>query len=69
MSQQSVIFAVVWVDFGIPMHLTCGNAADAIGKAADMHTRAMASGFELQHLRAVELDANDNLKTLWSVSA
>ena len=69
MSQQSVIFAVVWVDFGIPMHLPCGNAADAIDKAADMHARATASGFELQHLRAVELDANDNLKTLWSASA
>ena len=69
MSQQSVIFAVVWVDFGIPLHLPCDNAAEAICKAAGMHTRATASGFELQHLRAVELDANDNLKTLWSASA
>ena len=69
MTQQSVIFAVVWADFGIPMHLTCGNAADAICKAVDMHTRATASGVEVRHLRAVELDANDNLKTLWSASA
>ena len=69
MSQQSVIFAVVWVDFGIPLHLPCDNAAEAIRKAVDMHTRATASGFDVQHLRAVELDADDNLKTLWSVGA
>ena len=69
MTHQSIIFAVVWVDFGIPMHLPCGSAADAIDKAADMHARATVSGVEVQHLRAVELDANDNLKTLWSVSA
>lgn len=69
MTQQSVIFAVVWIDFGIPMHIICSNAADAICKAANMHTRATASGVELRNLRAIELDANDNLKTLWGASA
>jgi hypothetical protein len=69
MTQQSVIFAVVWVDFEIPMHIICNNAADAICKAADMHARATASGVEVRHLRAIELDAINDFKTLWSVSA
>lgn len=66
---QSVIFAVVWVDFGTIMHLPCDSAAEAIRKAADTHARTTAAGVEVQHLRAVELSAADEIKTLWSVAA
>ena len=64
-----VIFAVVWVDFGVPLHLPCDSAAEAISKAKDMHARATAASIELQHLRAVRLSEADELTTLWSAAA
>jgi hypothetical protein len=58
---MKMIYAVVWVDFGIPLTLKCASADAAIAKAKDMAARAA-----LQHLRAVSLDPDDVLVTLWS---
>ncbi len=59
------IFAVVWSDFGVPLNLRFANEAEAVAKAQDMHANAEFAHIRLGHLRAVRLDADDKLTTLW----
>lgn len=56
-----MIYAVVWFDF-VHLSLRCTSAEEAIAKAQATHERGSAT----LGLRAVSLDAADNLVTLWA---
>ena len=66
MQNDKHIYAVLWMDFGIPLHLIKDSADSAIKSAQAMRDKALANNITLHHLRAVSLapDAN-NLITLW----
>jgi hypothetical protein len=63
---QKHIYAVLWVDFGIPLHLIKDSAKSVIETAKSMHDKAVKNNITLHHLRVVSLAPDaDNLVTLW----
>ena len=66
---QKDVFAVIWGDMGIPLHLKFHDAGTAIAKAQEMHKLAPAAMVTLHGLRAVRLPAGeDTIITLWEPS-
>ena len=61
---KPAIYAVIWCDF-IPLSLPCADAAKAIETAKAMKLKSDSNGVTLRQLRAVRLDPNDTLHTLW----
>ena len=59
---DNTIYAVIWVDFGVPLSLKSETGEDAILMAKHMWLKSNQS---LANLRAVALTDDDKLHTLW----